>query len=61
MIALDILCIIFGIAMFILALYINAFWYKACTKINNAWYGLILKTKKLDNGEGENIDEEIAN
>ena len=28
MIALDILCIIFGIAMFILALYINAFWYK---------------------------------
>ena len=72
MIALDILCIIFGIAMFILALYINTFWHKAygklnnewyehCTKINNAWYGLILKTKKLDNGEGENIDEEIAN
>lgn len=72
MIALDILCIIFGIAMFILALYINAFWYKAygklnnewyehCTKINNAWHELILKTKELDNGEGENINEEIAN
>nr|DAF83604.1 MAG TPA: Vpu protein [Caudoviricetes sp.] len=60
--ALDILCIIFGVAMFILALYINAFWYKAygklnnewyehCTKINNAWYELILKTKELDNKE----------
>lgn len=63
----DILCIIFGIAMFILALYINAFWYKAygklnnewyecCTKINNAWHELILKTKELDNKEESNND-----
>ena len=48
--------------MFILALYINASWYKAygklnnewyehCTKINNAWYELIIKTKELDNKE----------
>ena len=48
--------------MFILSLYINAFWYKAygklnnewyehCTKINNAWYELIIKTKELDNKE----------
>ena len=51
MIALDILCIIFGIAMFILALYINAFWYKAYRKLNNERYELIIKTKELDNKE----------
>lgn len=62
MIMLDILCIIFGITMFILALYINESWYKDygklnnqwhdyCMKINNAWYELILKTKELDNKE----------
>lgn len=62
MIMLDILCIIFSIAMFVLALYINESWYKEygklnnqwhdyCMKINNAWYELILKTKELDNKE----------
>lgn len=67
MIALDILCIIFGIAMFIFALYINASWYKAygklnnewyerCMKINNAWRKLILKTKEFNNKEESNND-----
>ena len=53
---------IFGIAMFVLALYINESWCKAygklnnqwhdyCMKINNSWYELILKTKELDNKE----------
>lgn len=42
----DILCIIYGIAMFIFACYVNESWAKDYGKLNDAWYE---RCKKINN------------